>query len=142
MKLGMNGSFTKISKSVGSIQQLICWWLKTSGDEKSHKKCPSCKGKVQFLCSSPSPAYRCSKSRRCVKPWRTAESQVKQGVSRYKLCTKHLHPSNYVKVVNLDLNLSIHEYKQQTSSSLGVSVSCNSETFKCSSEVRYMPNQL
>ncbi len=27
-------------------------------------------------------------------PW-TAESQVKHGVRRYKLCTRHLHPSNF-----------------------------------------------
>ena len=42
MKLGANGGFTKISKSLGSI-----------GEEKSYDKCPSCKDNVWFLLSSP-----------------------------------------------------------------------------------------
>ena len=34
MKLWVNGGFTKVSKSAGSIQRMICWWPKTRGDEK------------------------------------------------------------------------------------------------------------
>ena len=83
MKLGSIVDSIKISKSAGSIQWIICWWPKTCGDEgKPHEKCPSCKrqGPVPMLISS--------SSRRC----------VKQGVRRYKLWTRHLHPSNLCEI--------------------------------------------
>ncbi len=56
------------------------------GMKESHEKCPSCKGKVWFLCSSPKLISHLTgaPSRNDIKPW-TAESQVKQGVRRYKL---------------------------------------------------------
>ena len=85
MKLGTNGGFTKISKSAGSDDLLV------SEDpsvvmKEGHEKCPSCKGRVRFLCSSPKLISQITGAplQQCVKTW-TAESQVKQGVKRYKL---------------------------------------------------------
>ncbi len=94
MKLGTNGGFKKISKSAGSDYLLV------SEDpsvvmKESHEKSPSCKGRVRFLCSSPKLISQITGAplQQCVKTW-TAESQVKQGVKRYKLWRRHLHPSN------------------------------------------------
>ncbi len=97
MKLGANGGFTKITKSAGFIQWIICWWPKTRGDEIKPWKVSKLQrqGLVpMFIPQAHFPTDRCSKSQRCVKPW-TAESQVKKGVvRRYKLWRRHLHPSN------------------------------------------------
>ncbi len=96
MKLGANGGFTKISKSAGSIQRMICWWPKTRGDERKPWKVSKLQrlGSVRMLIfQTHLPTNKCSKSWWCFKPW-TAESQVKQSVRRYKLWTRHSHPSN------------------------------------------------
>ncbi len=96
MKLRANAGFTKISKSASSIQRMICWWPKTHGDERKPWKVSTLQRQraVPMLISQAHlPTNRCFKSRRCVKPW-TAESHVKQGVRRYKLWRRHLHPSN------------------------------------------------
>ena len=96
MQLGANGSFMKISKSAGSMQWMICWWSKTRGDERKPWKVSKLQrqGPVPMLISQAHlPTNKCSKSQRCVRPW-TAESQVKQGVRRFKLWRRHLHPSD------------------------------------------------
>ncbi len=99
MKLGTNGGITKNSKILGSIQQMICWWTKTCGDERKPWKVSKLQrqGLVPMLISQAHlPTKRCSKLQQCVKLW-TAESQVKQGVRRYKLWTRQLHPSTLCK---------------------------------------------
>ena len=50
MKLGTNWCFTKISKSMGSIQ--FAGGQRPALMEESHEKCPSCKSKVLFVCSA------------------------------------------------------------------------------------------
>ncbi len=102
IKLGANGGFTKISKSAGSIQRMICWWPKTRGDER---KCPSCKCRVRFLCSSPklisqlTGAPSCNNVSSCGP--QNPKSSKASGVtnSEEDICRW--------KVVTLDLNLSI-----------------------------------
>ncbi len=91
-----NRGFTKISKSSGSIQQMICWWPKTCERwlKKAMKNVQAAKARSGSYAHLPT--NRCSKSQRCIKLWTScgAESQVKQGVRRSKLWRRHLHPSN------------------------------------------------
>ena len=85
MKLGVNGGFTKISNSVGSIQPMIAGGQRPVVMEKSHEKCPSCKSKVWFclvISQAHLPTIRCSKSRRQAVDHRIPSHQ---SVKLYKL---------------------------------------------------------
>ena len=65
MKSGANGGFTKISKSAGSIQRMICWWPKTHGNKRKPGKVSKLQmqGPVPMLISRAHlPTNRCSNS--------------------------------------------------------------------------------
>ena len=97
MPLGAKGGYTKKIKSVGFIQQMICCWPKTRGDEKeSHEKCPSSKGTVQFLWSSSKIISQLTSAPSCDDASSRREQNSKSSKAS-ELWTRHLHHGNLCK---------------------------------------------
>ena len=92
--------------------------------KESHEKCPSCKGKVRFICSSPKlisqPSGVASRDDTSSHGLQNPKSSKvsRDTNSEQDICI----PAIYVKVVTLDLNLSIQTNKESHIASIAFQV--------------------